>query len=276
MSQIPIFIISLPNSTRVNSIKSQLKQLDLEFEVIRGVDGKQLKDSEILANVDKRSCFARLGYDISRGLIGCYLGHLLAYDAAKSKACEWTLILEEDVQIKALSFQAIEVFQKTLNHQPTVIQLFSRSNRLADKRTFVELIDNYFGFRFRPRLIGSGAAAYLINKKALCLATQSHSVSGAPDWPPWSQEVEFYGIYPWMFHEGPTGSEIPNNTITNYSYRLRRIQQILGIHYLIYRGSYKSFTDYYKEEIKPYFLYMRWKISGSKTLDDQINSLQIL
>jgi hypothetical protein len=276
MSQIPIFIISLPNSTRVNLIKTQLEQLNLEFEIIQGIDGKLLTESDVLASVNRKSCRARLGYEISKGLIGCYLGHLSAYETAKSKDCEWVLILEEDVQVKELSVKVIEEFQKILSDQPKIIQLFSRSSRLADKRTFVQLQQNYFGFRFRPRLVGNGAAAYLINKKALTLATQLPYVTGAPDWPPWSQEIEFYGIYPWMFHEGPTGSEIPNNKITNYKYKSRRIQQILGIHYLIYRGSYKSFTDYYKEEINPYLLHMRWKISGSKTLDDQINSLQIL
>jgi GR25 family glycosyltransferase involved in LPS biosynthesis len=276
MSQIPIFIISLPNSTRVDSIKSQLEQLGLKFEVVQGVDGKLMTESDIATNVDTNSCYARLGYEISTGLIGCYLGHLSVYEKAKSKDCEWVLVLEEDAQIKEFSMEVIQEFQDILSEQPAIIQLFSRSNRLADKRTFVRLRDNYFGFRFRPRLIGNGAAAYLINKKALYLATQSRTVKGAPDWPPWSQKVEFYGIYPWMFFEGPTGSEIPNNAIDTNRYRFRRVQQVLGIHYFVYRSSYTGFLGYFMEEIRPYFLYLRWKASGSKTFDKQLNSPQIL
>jgi GR25 family glycosyltransferase involved in LPS biosynthesis len=158
--------------------------LDLKFEVIQGIDGKLLTESDVLAHVNRKSCRAGLGYEISKGLIGCYLGHLSAYEEAKSKDSEWVLILEEDVQVKDFSLQVIEEFQNNLGGQPKIIQLFSRSNRLADKRTFVQLQQNHFGFRFRPRLVGNGAAAYLINKKALTLATQLPYVTGAPDWPP--------------------------------------------------------------------------------------------
>ena len=276
MTEIPILIISLPDSERLKIVVGQLDELDLDYAVIEGINGNNLSYSQLRELVDYKSCYARLGYTISNGLIGCYLGHARAYEKLCSMDFDWALILEEDVEISNLDFDAMNNFKVLTNTEPAIVQLFTRSSRLIDKNSIVEISSGYYGFAFLPRLVGSGTAAYLINKEAVALAIKSSVVTGAPDWPPWSQGVKFYGVYPWMFHEEAQGSAITNNQITPYGYRLRRIQQILGIHYLIYRRTYKGLTEYYNVEIRPYLLYLRWKISGSKTFDDKVNSPQIL
>lgn len=276
MTEIPILIISLPDSKRLKLVVGQLDELELDYTLINSVNGKTLSLSELHKLVDYKSCNARLGYTISTGVVGCFLGHVRAYEKLHSMDFDWALILEEDVEILNLDFDAINSFQIMNYAEPAIVQLFTRSSSLIDKNSIVEISNGYYGFNFLPRLVGCGTAAYLINKQAVALAVKSSLVTGAPDWPPWSQGVKFYGVYPWMFHEEAQGSAITNNEITPSRYRLRRIQQILGFHYLIYRSTYKGLTEYYKEEIRPYFLYLRWKISGSKTFDDKVNSPQIL
>jgi GR25 family glycosyltransferase involved in LPS biosynthesis len=266
------------NSQRADRLLKQLHSLNLPFTLISAINGGELEKEVLETKVDTDACYARLGYRIGNGLIGCFLSHQSIYKTIVKEKITWALVLEEDVSIVDFDLEILNQLMRNNNDRPTIIQLFSRSSRLIKKNTLLNYgaLTKYVSFEFHRRLVGSGAAAYLINLEAAVLATKSEKVNGAPDWPPWSVKVKFMGVFPWMFYEDEVGSTILNNEIKSNAYKLRRVMSFLGLHYLIFHKKYESFTTYFKEEISPYLLYLYWKIKGSKYYSEDLNSPQIL
>jgi len=272
----PIYIIKMPGSTRNPRLIQSLDKLGLEYKIQEAVVGASLRSTEINDLVDLKSCFARLGYNMSKNLIGCGLSHKKIFLEAFNSKHEWILVFEEDAQL--VNFEIVEIEKALIlsGDAPTVIQLFTRAARLIDKNSLIELGDNNrMLFDFAPRLIGFGASAYLMNREAINIALKEYKLDGPPDWPSWATEVRFRGIYPWMINENNEGSTIPDNQINTGRYLLRRLMQITGVHFLIYRNQYKNPKSYLNEEIKPYIYYLKWRVKGSKYYLNDENGLQI-
>ena len=276
MSFIPVFIISMPDSKRVDSIKSQLTNLGITFEILSAVVGKNLTDKDIDNSVNLRSCDARLGYRMSHALIGSGLSHIEVYKKAYDLGSEWTLILEEDVFLVDYRKDLIDKATINLNEGAVIIQLFTRAARLIKKTSLCELDNASYLFEFNKRIVGCGAPAYLINRKALITALSQQKLVGAPDWPAWGQNVKFFGVYPWLFKETGNGSTVLGPSISRIQILGRRLAQLLGLHYLLYRAEYKSYKDYFHEEILPYILHVLWRLRGSKYFKNDQEGLQII
>lgn len=258
------YVIQMPGSKRNPGLYDSLNSLKIDYQIQEAVVGKNLTEQEILEYVNLKSCDARLGYRISKELIGCGLSHKLIYTDALKKNYDWILVFEEDVQLINFNMHEIEEVTTASNLQPTVIQLFSRSSRIMKVNTIKHIAQSKrIIFDFEPRLIGFGASAYLINKPALVYAVQSELLDGPPDWPAWSSQIKFQGVYPWMVAETAVETTIPDNQIKKISYTKRRLLQITGLHYLRYRAEYSGIKDYLKVEIIPYLIYINWRITGS-------------
>jgi len=276
MNFIPVFIISMPDSKRVNLIKSQLASLGLSFEIQSAVIGKNLTDLQINNLVNLRGCDARLGYRINNNLIGSGLSHIEVYKKAFALGSDWTLILEEDAILIDFDKDLINESTLKLSEGAVIIQLFTRAARLVKKSSFYELDDRRILFEFNRRIVGCGAPAYLINREALEIALANQKLEGAPDWPPWGQKIKFFGIYPWLFKETGEGSIVPVGSISRMQNIGKRLTQLFGIHYLIYKSEYKNYKEYFNEEISPYFLYLLWRLKGSKYYKNDEEGLQII
>lgn len=276
MSSIPVFIISMPESSRVNLITHQLRNLGMHFEIQNAIVGKNLTDRKIKDLVNIRSCDARLGYRISNNLIGSGLSHIEVYKKAYILGSEWTLILEEDAKLINFDINLMKKIAPMVNEGAVIIQLFSRAARLVKSKSLRELDNDKVLFEFNKRIVGCGAPAYLINREAIKIALEREKLEGAPDWPSWGQKVKFYGIYPWMFEENGEGSTVPVGSQSRTKYLLRRFSQLLGIHYLIYRNEYGNYKEYFGEEIFPYVLYLVWHVKGSKYYKSDKNGLQVI
>ena len=276
MNFIPIFIISMPDSKRVSLIKSQLASLGLSFEIQSAVIGKNLTHSEINDSVNLRGCDARLGYRISNNLIGSGLSHIEVYKKAFALGSDWTLILEEDAIVIDFDKDLINESTLKLNEGAVIIQLFTRAARLVKKSSFYELDNTKILFEFNKRIVGCGAPAYLINREALRIALANQKLEGAPDWPPWGQKIKFFGIYPWLFKETGEGSIVPVGSISRIQNIGKRLAQLFGLHYLIYKSEYKNYKWYFNEEILPYVLYVLWRLRGSKYYKNDKEGLQII
>lgn len=133
MQLFPIYIIKMPNSSRNPGLAKSLNALNLKFQIQQAVVGNKLTSEQIVKNVNVRGCDARLGYRISKSLIGCGLSHRETYKKFLDNGSEWALILEEDVMIEDLNLTEISQALKICNSTPTIIQLFTRSTRLMDE-----------------------------------------------------------------------------------------------------------------------------------------------
>ena len=276
MSFFPIYIIEMSGSKRAEGIKSQLNSLNLRFEIQEAVNGKDLTESEISRLVDLKSCDARLGYRISSSMIGAGLSHREVYKKGYQGEHSWILVLEEDVGLKDLNFNLIKTAISIAGNKPTIIQLFSRATRLVKTPEILKGENNEFIFEFNKRIVGSGAPAYLINRAAIVLALEVDRLDGTADWPPWAQKVKMLCIYPWIFSESNEGSTVSGLiSMSRRKYLLRRLAQLLGIHYFRFHKQYDGFRAYLDEEIIPYCLYLFWKINGSKYLFNDKEGPQI-
>jgi hypothetical protein len=271
-----VYVISMPNSPRVNVIKSQLTELRIDFMIQEAIDGSKLSEESINELVDLKSCDARLGFRISKNLIGSGLSHRAVHKRAFDSNSDWALILEEDVSITNFNKEIIFSIIVNLDNSPTVVQLFTRASRMMRRSSVVELSSSVVMYDFYNRIVGCGAQAYLINRKALKLALASKKLNGAPDWPPWSQDCKFLGIYPWLFHETAEGSTVPLPKIHKYTYLLRRLTELTGLHYIYYRKEYGSLKRYIGEEIVPYITHLFWKITGSRHYKNDSRGPQII
>jgi len=277
MSFLPTYVIKMPGSERNPGLCQSLDQLGIKYQIQKATVGKDLSSDEIYSEVNMRSCKARLGYTISKSLIGCALSHREVYRNALTKNFEWILIFEEDAILSDFDpTQIVEITQKTSN-DPTVIQLFSRSARLM-KLGSNRKLENCKReiFDFEPRITGCGASAYLINKAAMLFSQDAKQIGGPPDWPEWSHKVKFLGVYPWMTTESDFGSVIPLTKVSRSKYLIRRFMQFTFIHYLIYHKEYKGFNQYLAEEIKPFVKHVRWKLNGSKYYRNDKSGPQVI
>ena len=271
IESLQIFVIEMPNSFRSVKLKKQLKSFGLKFEVIKAIVGKNLSPEELSTSVDLNACKVRLGYPIGKELIGSGLSHQAIYKESLREKVDWALIFEEDAQLVSKSF-FIEDLNLLINNKdllstPKIIQLFSRGSRIAKKYPFETLITTQL-FEFYPRLVGSGAPAYLINKSALKLFKGSTKLNGAPDWPPWTLPVNFLAVFPWPVHETGSNSTVPQHWQSRFSYWNRRIQIIFFIYYIRNFKVYGQFRNFFKEEWLPFVLYLCWKLKGSKYLEN--------
>jgi GR25 family glycosyltransferase involved in LPS biosynthesis len=276
MNFLPIFIVAMPDSKRVELIKSQLERLGLSFVIQKSIVGNNLTEEEIKEKVNLRGCDARLGYKISKSLIGSGLSHIEVYKKALALESEWVLILEEDVIMIDFDRKLITRTLSEVGNSPAIIQLFSRASRLAIKSSICEIETEKFVFKFNKRIAGCGAPAYLINKSALKIALDSSKLNGTPDWPSWGQKVSFFGLYPWLFKETGADTTVPENSILPRQNFWRRVSQISGVHYLVYRNEYQSFSSYLSEEIYPYLLFLIWRLRGSKYFKNDIDGIQLI
>lgn len=267
----------MPGSKRVELIKSQLSSLNLKFISQEAIAGKNLTESEIKDLVDLKSCDARLGDRISANLIGSGLSHREVYKKGFKSEYDWILILEEDVVVKNFNRNIIEKAMNVAGSYPTIIQLFTRASRIVKTPPIYTGENHDVIFEFNKRIVGSGAPAYLINRAAIGLALSVDKLNGAPDWPPWAQKVKMLCIYPWIFNETNEGSTVSGLMhISRSKYLMRRLSQLLGIHYLKFRNQYDGLRSYLNEEIAPYFLYLFWKFNKSKHYLNDVNGPQIL
>ena len=272
----PVYVISMTNSSRVNIIKSQLAELQIDFTIQEAIDGSKLSEASITELVDLKSCDARLGFRISKNLLGSGLSHREVYKKAFDSKSDWVLILEEDVLITNFNREIILSIIANLDESPALVQLFTRASRMMERSSVVRLSSSEIMYNFKKRIVGCGAQAYLINRNALKYAVDSKKLDGAPDWPPWSQYCEFFGVYPWLFYETNLGSTVPLPETDKYRYIARRSAQIFGLHYVYYRNQYSSLKSYIREEVQPYFIHLLWKLTGSKYYNKDSEGPQII
>ncbi|MGA7323464.1 MAG: glycosyltransferase family 25 protein [Rhodomicrobium sp.] len=89
--QIPILVINLDRSTdRLRDITQKLNGMNLAFERIAAVDGKDLTEQQKRAVYRKR-LWRR---ELTSGEIGCYLSHLKAIRYMLAKQMDRAIILE--------------------------------------------------------------------------------------------------------------------------------------------------------------------------------------
>jgi glycosyl transferase family 25 len=96
----PIWVINLKRSVdRRASIRAELDRLGMEYELVEGVDGRELGPEELAANYSPSAAVELIRRELTLGEVGCSLSHLRLYQRQVDEGHEEVVILEDDVHI---------------------------------------------------------------------------------------------------------------------------------------------------------------------------------
>ncbi len=153
-----IYIVNLEKDVeRKASIKAQLDDLNLDYEFISAVYGKNLTQEEI----------SRLSPDFEKTRLtlpelGCALSHLKVYKKIIENNDSIALILEDDVKINSDIKKYLDLIAHYYNSNKPEIILLGRVNEYIE--SFKKQLDNTYSL---VNVIDSvGAYGYCINQKA--------------------------------------------------------------------------------------------------------------
>lgn len=105
----PIWVINLKRSIeRREYITRHLSELELQFDLIEAVDGKQLTPDELAAIYDREQAIEHTGRELTPSEIGCSLSHIKLYQKMVEEDLEEVIILEDDVVIQSDFLQILE------------------------------------------------------------------------------------------------------------------------------------------------------------------------
>jgi Glycosyltransferase family 25 (LPS biosynthesis protein) len=93
--RIPVYVLSLARAAeRRRAITTHLDRRAIAYEVLDGVDGRELSDEQVAELVLPEA-------NLSRGMIGCNLSHIAAYRRLVESDRDVALVLEDDARLAA-------------------------------------------------------------------------------------------------------------------------------------------------------------------------------
>jgi hypothetical protein len=179
-----IFVISLARAqARRAAIVGHLRELGLRFEVVEGVDGAALPADEHDALLAPGVHFAH------RGVVGCYMSHLLVHRRIVSENLAAALILEDDA---ALVPAVVPLLRAGLGGLAFDYCFLDCANDRPERPVFYDAeagIGLGHGFKAYPLSAGPSGAHALIVSRAAAEQRLRHGV-------PIREPVDFYETLP--------------------------------------------------------------------------------
>lgn len=227
---IPVFVISLGDSKdRRETISKYLKVLDIPFEFVDAIDGRDEVSPEHEYLIDRKESRS-LGRRMSNVEFACALSHLKTYQKIIKKEIPHALILEDDAipTFELLPYLKGSYYEDAgitaLGYRPGVYIRKNRSKILFGHfKSFIPRAPKPTYFRTE------GAYGYVISKKAAELILKhAFPVTNVSDWPHCVSELhdkkEFRIVYPRLiYHSGDMKKSIIKKHMS-YEETSRRIQ----------------------------------------------------
>ncbi len=199
ITNVPVFIVSLKNSERRNTISKKLNGFDYEFtDAVYGKDF--LPEIEILNNnVQTRARYKRA---ITPGEYGCSMSHRAIYKRMIKENIDWAIILEDDVDF-TFNFQ-MQIRESIHDFDDNSLYLLGCQEGLPSFDHVVisnKKVIEYKKISFRKTLKSERyvyrTAAYLISKKtaANILNFSDDKFCLADDWSTYSRNHLFDNIF---------------------------------------------------------------------------------
>jgi hypothetical protein len=200
-----IFILGLQDNFRGESLVDELAKADSSFEIhwAKKVYSQDIVNQDI---IDSRFAKFAIGREIKCEEISCANGHNEIYKKIFEKRLQWSIILEDDVEmIDELDSVNRYLFETEF---PSIIFL----NNLAEKVSHLnetgkseEKKQTGIVKQFLPKNI---ACSYAINFAAVKVINElgHNQLISSPDWPyRWSPRVDFYQCVSPIFVHPPQG-----------------------------------------------------------------------
>lgn len=135
MGRFKIFVINLDDSTaRLERLKSEAERIGVDFERIPAVDGRKLKETQILEHYSPELNRKKYYVPLSKPEIGVYMSHLKSCKKIISDNLDFGIILEDDIVLKN-GFQLVPHILSALSIKWDYIKLIApgKKKRIKDK-----------------------------------------------------------------------------------------------------------------------------------------------
>jgi glycosyl transferase family 25 len=130
MKKYKTFVINLANATeRRKNIEKQLKNLDIEYEIIDAIYGKDLNKESPLAHLVDWEWADANAFWVSKGLLACTLSHLKACKAVIEQNLDYGLILEDDTWLTSEIPIFLEQVGTYLQQDEAILLYYSAWNK---------------------------------------------------------------------------------------------------------------------------------------------------
>ncbi|QHM71260.1 glycosyltransferase family 25 protein [Mixta intestinalis] len=182
------FIINLEEEVeRKEKITNQCKQHDIDYHLIKAVNGKKLPQEVISAvTADYPACGLTLGE------IGCALSHLTIYAKIINENLNCALILEDDATFKTDLHAYLSKIEASISNSKPEIYILTAAD------TYNKSITRRFSkqLTFYRLVYGSCAHGYVINKTA-ALALRKYNLPVRFEADRWTIFRDLGGIHIW-------------------------------------------------------------------------------
>ena len=227
---IHVFVISLTDSVgRRAAISRYLSILEIPFEFVDAIDGRNGLPSEYENQIDRDAAIKKVGF-MSDAEFACALSHMKTYRKIIDKGIKWALIMEDDAipsyelvaYLEGSHFEGAELTQ-LIYGIPTYVHRKGNKHIFGKYRSYLRSIAGK-----TPTAVG-----YVIsNKAAQYILENGIPVNCAADWPEcvgnFVHEKEFRIVYPQLIYHS---SEKSDSILSKYRRKITRTKRrILGIY----------------------------------------------
>lgn len=244
-----IIVLNLERDTeRRKSINTQLNNVNLQFEFLPAVLGKNLSRSELNRIYDGKLAFRNLCRDLTLSEIGCAISHIKAYQWMLSKEIDNLLILEDDVVIP----DNLPILLKDISLSRTIPEVVLLSPA-ESKGVGININNNYKIFDFKG---GYFTSSYIVNRLAAeALITSLFPIGNVADcWPRLARHkiINLKVIEPYLIDQDQAnfGSSTTEDIKNNFNYDL-----LEKVKFKLQRAfwlSYDSILAIYNRNFNPY------------------------
>lgn len=130
-----VFLINLDKDVdRLQAADAQLRCLNIAYERISAVYGKDLSKDEQKAALNKFRWWCAIGRPIALGEIGCALSHYRLYQRMIDENIPYACILEDDVVLKSEFPIQLEVVERWIDQsKPQVVLLSNHTSEVCNE-----------------------------------------------------------------------------------------------------------------------------------------------
>ena len=209
VSGLHALIINLPQAEgRRRLMLAQLDQPGMpRHEFVPGVDGRKLSDSELATSYDRERARIDFGRELTRGELGCALGHVAAYRAIIERELPIALVLEDDAVIGHQFLMVLERLLPRIDVTEKKVVLLSHVGRYSAWGG--ERIDKHH-WLYRPYTAWGGHAYLATLPAAKALLGAQQPVHVMPD--SWmyflrNRVVDVRGLVPYCVGTAPLAAD---------------------------------------------------------------------
>jgi len=260
--KIVIFILSLKNSERLPKLIKRLKEINIKYNILLGINGNLKKNHKLLLKFyDKRETEKYIGRNLAFPEIGASLAHINAYKLIIKNKIKSAIIIEDDVYpSKTLALW----IKNNINIKDNNINSFYTYPSLGfvEKKPLIKVLNGKIGIH-QAKTHLHNSSCYQINlstcKKIIQLT--KGKVCGVGDWP---FNIEKSGIklnvtipYLISFNNYKSNTEKERSKLTIDSFKIKKILPMFlnttlrTLYYLSFYPylikKYKN-IDFYKEQ----------------------------